>query len=165
MLLNVIPRLNFPTGIHLKTPHKIKLSDDTVAVWICSDFKRLPNIQTNWNQGQTFWKTVLYALIVFHFTHHLLILTRTSSRAKLFLHQAHLNPGTPPMCRAPWDWKVGIQTTYFSKTVGFFTPQSVDCAKKIPKNLTYVFATLTALLRWKFTHIIQRKSIDYKKAI
>lgn len=157
--------LNFPTGIHLKTPHKIKLSDHTVAVWICSDFKRLPNTQSNWNQGQTFWKTVLYALIIFRFTGHLLVLTRTSSRAKLFLYQAHLNPGKSRVhVQSPRGLK-NRNSNHFSKIVVFFTPQSVGCAKKYQKNLTYVFPTLAALLRWKFSHIIQRKSIDCKKAI
>lgn len=84
---------------------------------------------------------------MFHFTDHLLILARTSSRTKTFFHQDLLNPGKGKSVPAESQGteKQGFEPLFKDFWV-FFTPQSADHVK-IKKNLSYVFLTLSALLR------------------
>lgn len=104
-------------------------------------------------------KAVLYSLTIFHFTGHLLV-TRTSSRAKLFLHQAYLNPDKSRMhVQSPRVLKKR-NSKHFSKTIIFFTPQNVDCAKKNPEEshfcLSYTSSTLKLKIHTNYSEKINR---------
>lgn len=132
-----------------------------ICLFVC--LKRLPYIQSNCNLGQPFWKknpTVLYAPITFCFTGHLQDLTTTSSRAKLCLHQAHLNWG---------ESRVHVQSPrgLKNRNSNHFCVFSFHGVLIMPKNTKRISLTsfLAAILKWKLTHVIQIKSINCKKAI
>lgn len=57
---------------------------------------------------------------MFRFTVHALILARTSSRAKLFLHQDLLNPGKSKMYLQNPSGLKSRNSNHFSKIAGFF---------------------------------------------